>query len=99
MSDNLRALAEAARAVWAKSIRIWSVDDQIAMQHFEEAASPSTILALLDERDRLRTVLYSIATYLEALSDNHLRNDVDMLLDECEDPRAVAAIARQALND
>lgn len=41
--------------------------------------------------------LEETATYLEALSDNHLRNDVDMLLDDCEDPRAIAEKLRAAL--
>ena len=41
--------------------------------------------------------LEQTATYLEALSDNHLRNDVDMLLDDCEDPRAIAEKLRAAL--
>lgn len=44
-----------------------------------------------DENGKLKAALAEAAAYLNALGDNLLRNDADMLLDECEDPKDVAA--------
>lgn len=51
---------------------------------------PSEIEALRAELAEAERVLEPAAKYLNDLGDNLLRNDVDMLLDDCEDPKDVA---------
>ena len=55
--------------------------------------------ALEAESVRLRDALEIAAVYLDDLGDNLLRNDADMMLDDCRDPKAVAADLRTALGD
>lgn len=53
------------------------------------------------QAERLREVegaLARAATYLDEMHSNQMRNDVDMLLDECEGPSAVAEELRALLN-
>lgn len=47
-------------------------------------------------RPMTETLLLQTADYLDALADNMLRNNADMRLDECEDPKDVAARLRAA---
>ena len=54
-------------------------------------------LSLLADRARMEKVLRAAAVYLDALGENLLRNDADMMLDECRDPKDVAEGIRQAL--
>jgi len=53
--------------------------------------------SLLADRARMEKALRAAAVYLDALGDNLLRNDADMQLDECRDPKDVAEGIRQAL--
>lgn len=46
---------------------------------------------------KLADAVRRCAGYLDALADNMLKNDADMLLDECRDPKDVAAELRAAL--
>lgn len=43
------------------------------------------------KNQELRASLLEAVGYLNALGDNLLRNDADMMLDDCEDPKDVAA--------
>lgn len=52
---------------------------------------------LADKCARMEKALRAAAVYLDALGDNLLRNDADMQLDECRDPKDVAEGIRQAL--
>lgn len=55
--------------------------------------------ALEAENARLRGTLEIAAVYLDDLGDNLLRDDADMMLENCRDPKAVAADIRTALGD
>jgi|GEM_PF-6009915 len=46
---------------------------------------------------KLADAVRRCAEYLDALADNMLKNDADMLLDECRDPKDVANELRAAL--
>lgn len=61
-----------------------------------DALEATKALATLDiglaqaRAEKAEAALAEAAAYLNALGDNLLRNDADMLLDECEDPKDVA---------
>lgn len=72
-------------------IATWEEFDLIAM-------AMNLLPALLADNARKDEVIKAAAVYLDTLGDNLLRNDADMLLDECRDPKDVAAGLRQALS-
>jgi len=81
--------AEAASPAIGQSDRL---DDLRSRLQSSEAAHAQA-LALVG---RYREALEEGAKYLDALGDNLLRNDADMLLDDCEDPKEIAARLRLA---
>jgi len=51
-----------------------------------------------DEADRLRAVVKEAISYLEELETNMVRNDVDMLIDQCDPPSKMREHMENVLN-
>jgi len=80
LEDQVRSAVDGAQPLWSGDVA-------------RLEASLAQALALVG---RYREALEEGAKYLDALGDNLLRNDADMLLDDCEDPKEIAARLRLA---
>lgn len=92
---KLREIAEKAQAA-CPSWHYVGMSDPFAI--YVNTFKPELVSALLADNARKDEAIKAAAVYLDTLGDNLLRNDADMLLDECRDPKDVAAGLRQALS-